>query len=382
MAIEFYIVGGYVRDRVLGREAKDHDFVVTGATAEDMINLGFTPIEAQAFPVFHHPITRDEYALARTEKKVGKGYHGFEAYSDPSVTIEEDLFRRDLTCNAMARLVLDWNDQGHAKLADKIIDPFGGIQDLQNRTLRHVSEAFAEDPVRVLRTARFAARYDFTVAEETVGLMKSLVRSGELNHLTKERVWKELESAMACDYPVRFFKVLRDCEALEILFPCLTENQHVVWSALKSAAGVAANNHIRFMLLFSSGPNSMLERVGDELGMPKVLSRGTIKFNKMLSILQKVGPSVMCPEELYATLIELDVYRSPADFFTARDALIHVTQDGDILSNSERLFAAYVVSRNVSFASLSASQKSELVGSEIGQAINQKRLDEIRQAFK
>ena len=219
--VTVYAVGGYVRDRLLGLDPHDHDYVVCGATQQDMFDAGFKLIPAQSFPVFHHPITKDEYALARTEKKIGNGYHSFDVHSDTTVTIEQDLRRRDLTVNAMARKVLGWNDEGHAILDDNVLDPFDGKQDLKDKVLRHVSEAFNEDPVRVLRTARFSARYGFKVAPDTLTLMQHLVDNGELNHLTPERIWKELDSAMSEQYPELFFKALTTCGALDTIFPNL-----------------------------------------------------------------------------------------------------------------------------------------------------------------
>lgn len=206
-----YLVGGAVRDQLLGRPVVERDYVVVGATPAQMIAQGFVPV-GQDFPVFLHPQTKDEYALARTERKAGHGYAGFVFFTDPSLRLEDDLIRRDLTINAMA---LD-PDSG------AIIDPHGGQQDLQARLLRHVSPAFAEDPLRVLRVARFAARYaplGFTVATETLQLMRHLVDSGELAHLTPERVWKETERALGEAHCWVYFEVLRACGALAVLLP-------------------------------------------------------------------------------------------------------------------------------------------------------------------
>jgi tRNA nucleotidyltransferase (CCA-adding enzyme) len=206
--LQVYLVGGAVRDKLLGRPVKEKDWVVVGACPEDMIAKRFKPV-GKEFPVFLHPKTGEEYALARTERKVAKGYKGFEFYADPKVTLEEDLIRRDLTINAMAE-----TDDG------KIIDPFNGKKDLQNKILRHVSDAFAEDPVRILRAARFAAKFgDFTVAPDTLKLMKAMVESGEVDALVAERVWQEFKRALEEKYPERFFEVLRQCGALKIIFP-------------------------------------------------------------------------------------------------------------------------------------------------------------------
>jgi len=208
--MQVYKVGGAVRDRLLGLPVTDVDRVVVGATTEEMLAQGFRPVGAD-FPVFLHPKTGEEYALARTERKSGRGYGGFTFYASPEVTLEEDLIRRDLTINAMAE-----DDQLN------LTDPYHGQRDLEARILRHVSPAFAEDPLRVLRVARFAARYaglGFTVADETMGLMRQLSESGELQALTAERSWKEISRALMEDRPQVFIQVLRDCGALKELMP-------------------------------------------------------------------------------------------------------------------------------------------------------------------
>jgi len=203
-----FLVGGAVRDRLLGRPGGDRDWVVVGSTPQAMVDLGFRPV-GKDFPVFLHPETGEEYALARTERKSGHGYHGFLVHASPDVTLEEDLVRRDLTVNAMAE-----DDAG------QLVDPCGGQLDLQARVLRHVSPAFAEDPVRILRLARFAARFaDFTVAPETLTLMRQMVADGEVDHLVAERVWQELARGLMEERPSRMFEVLRDCGALVRLLP-------------------------------------------------------------------------------------------------------------------------------------------------------------------
>ena len=206
--MQIYLVGGAVRDRLLGRPGGDRDWVVVGSTPDAMVAAGFRPV-GKDFPVFLHPDTQDEYALARTERKHGHGYHGFQVYAAPDVTLEDDLVRRDLTINAMAE-----DAEGH------VIDPHGGQRDLTDRVMRHVSPAFAEDPVRILRVARFAARFpDFTVADETRTLMRQMVDAGEVDHLVAERVWQELARGLMEEKPSRMFEVLRQCGALKVVLP-------------------------------------------------------------------------------------------------------------------------------------------------------------------
>jgi len=208
--MQVYLVGGAVRDRLLGREVKERDWVVVGATPAELERAGYLPV-GRDFPVFLHPQTREEHALARLERKTGPGYRGFSTEFSPDVTLEDDLRRRDLTINAMAE------DPG-----GKIIDPHGGQRDIEARLLRHVSEAFVEDPVRILRVSRFAARYaslGFSVAAETLALMRRMVESGEANALVAERVWAETEKALGEPRPDVFVSVLRDCGALKVVYP-------------------------------------------------------------------------------------------------------------------------------------------------------------------
>jgi tRNA nucleotidyltransferase (CCA-adding enzyme) len=206
--MKIYTVGGAVRDALLGRPVVDRDYIVVGATPAEMVALGYRQV-GQDFPVFLHPRTHEEYALARTERKSGHGYKGFTVYAAPEVTLEEDLCRRDLTINAMAE-----DESGN------LIDPYGGQADLQARLFRHVSPAFAEDPVRILRVARFAARFtDFSVAPDTLALMRRIVEEGEVDSLVPERVWQEIARGLMEEMPSRMFRVLRECGALARLFP-------------------------------------------------------------------------------------------------------------------------------------------------------------------
>jgi len=208
--MKVYLVGGAVRDEQLGLPVRERDWCVVGATPDELVSLGYKPV-GKDFPVFLHPETREEYALARTERKTAAGYHGFSFHAAPDVTIEDDLGRRDLTINALAR------DQD-----GNIIDPFDGLADLRDRVLRHVSGAFVEDPVRVLRVAKFAARFNslgFSIADRTLALMNEMVRDGEVDALVTDRVWKETDAALAGSNPQVFFEVLRECDALRVVFP-------------------------------------------------------------------------------------------------------------------------------------------------------------------
>jgi tRNA nucleotidyltransferase (CCA-adding enzyme) len=206
--MQIYMVGGAVRDALLGLPVNDRDWVVVGATPQEMINAGYLPV-GKDFPVFLHPQTREEYALARTERKTARGYHGFAFHAEPNVTLEQDLARRDLTINAIAQ-----------DKSGRLIDPFHGQADLRSRVLRHVTAAFREDPVRILRTARFAARFsDFSLAPETLALMRQMVEAGEVDALVAERVWQELSRGLMEPKPSRMFELLRECGALARLLP-------------------------------------------------------------------------------------------------------------------------------------------------------------------
>ncbi|MDM8558051.1 multifunctional CCA addition/repair protein [Candidatus Parabeggiatoa sp. HSG14] len=233
--MKIYQVGGAVRDKLLGHPSKDKDWVVVGATPDMLLELGYTPV-GRDFPVFLHPTTREEYALARTERKTEAGYTGFSVYAAPDVTLESDLQRRDLTINAMAK-----DDDG------QLIDPFNGLADLQAGILRHVSPAFVEDPVRILRVARFAARFDFNVAEETLDLMSKMVENGEVDALVAERVWQETVKALVEPQPQKFFELLRHCGALARIFPEI-DNLFGVPQLLKPHPEIDTGVHVMLSL--------------------------------------------------------------------------------------------------------------------------------------
>ena len=254
--MKIYLVGGAVRDKLLGLPVQERDWVVVGATPQEMIDLGYKQV-GKDFPVFLHPDSKEEYALARTERKTAPGYKGFAFHASPEVTLKEDLKRRDLTINAMAE-----SPDG------ELIDPYGGQEDLQFGRLRHVSPAFAEDPVRILRVARFAARFGkmgFSVAHDTNALMRKMVEDGEVDHLVPERVWAELNKALATDAPERFFTVLHGCGALKVLFPEIESDYtddsgtHAdpdklprALAALRRGAELTRDTRVRFAVLLLS----------------------------------------------------------------------------------------------------------------------------------
>lgn len=259
--MQVYLVGGAVRDYVLAREVTERDYVVVGATPEQMLELGFSQVGAD-FPVFLHPKTHDEYALARTERKSGNGYLGFNVHADAAVTLEEDLVRRDLTINAMAIEVNGLFDCGFKRGkfdADDIIDPYGGLADIEQKKLRHVSIAFVEDPVRVLRLARFASRYaplGFTVDESTTKLTSQMKAAGELTHLVAERVWSETSKALTQAWSDIYFDTLYQLNVLDVIMPKLYQASNdnpsqwqLMLSALRMAGAQQADNVMKFALV-------------------------------------------------------------------------------------------------------------------------------------
>jgi tRNA nucleotidyltransferase (CCA-adding enzyme) len=255
--MKIYQVGGAVRDELLGLPVKDRDYVVVGATPEEMVRLGFKPV-GKDFPVFLHPVTRAEHALARTERKTGPGYKGFTVHAAPDVTLEEDLARRDLTINAIAK-----DEHGN------VIDPFGGAHDLRARTLRHVGPAFAEDPVRILRVARFAARFGFDVAPETMALMRAMAANGEADALVSERVWQEFAKGLMESVPRRMIEVLVECGALARVLPewsALDATRAL--GALDAAVARGADLSVRYAVLFAGGAEDVADRASARLRAP------------------------------------------------------------------------------------------------------------------
>lgn len=360
---QVYVVGGYVRDHLLGLTPNDVDFVVCGATPEQMLTWGFIHINATNFPVFLHPITGDEFALARTERKVNLGYHGFECVFDSNVTIEEDLMRRDITINSMAYQVLKFNSQGNAKINYELIDPFNGYEDLQNGIIRNTSIAFVEDPVRVLRICRFAARYNFLVADETIQLMKEIVQSGELNHLTAERVWLELEKTMMELYPVKFFELMDRVGALNVTMPELTDKW---WRGIDNA--VISGRRFMYLTVFLS--EEEIESFYNRVKAPNHIKQLAIKFRKLHQwydeiVNLKINVNV---EQIFNLFTQLDVLRNSSEFIEC------VTAYRDTLATPlilDFIVSAQQIYCEVKFVDLENAES--LKGKEIGEALQAER---------
>ncbi|WP_448211268.1 multifunctional CCA addition/repair protein [Colwellia sp. MEBiC06753] len=344
--LNVFLVGGAVRDGLLNRKITERDYLVVGATPAQMIDLGFTQV-GKDFPVFLHPKTKEEYALARTERKHGQGYTGFTCYAEPDVTIEQDLLRRDLTVNAMAQ-----------SSSGELIDPYGGLSDLNNRILRHVSPAFSEDPLRVLRVARFAARYHqygFSVADETLHLMSEISASGELLALSGERVWKELVRALAEPNPEVFFDLLKRCGALNALWPELAEHwinsESHTYRVLIQATKDSTDTLIRFAALCSQIKTQVNAQVNAHVNaqvnaqVNKKEKPEAAAFNQMLNRLK-------APNEFKAVASKAYVLTEQINQCQSRSAteLLSLLQQCEFIRKPELLEQLLIVSRAVFLA--------------------------------
>ncbi len=359
--MKIYLVGGAVRDQLLKREVKEKDYVVVGATAPEMLKLGYRQV-GKDFPVFLHPKTNEEYALARTERKVGRGYAGFAFDASPSVTLENDLIRRDLTINAMA------------KDSDGIlIDPYHGQDDLNKRLLRHVSAAFIEDPVRILRVARFAARFaalDFKVAPETNQLMQKMVESGEVDALVAERVWKELERALGEKNPEKFFLVLNDCHALPLLFPFI---QVSFLKTLIAAVDLTSDKEVRFAALVSNLKLEDVLTMCERYRIPadyRDLAVLAVKYHAAYGRIHELNA-----EEITDLLQALDAYRREARF---EKFLLACQAIYPNVSASPILKEYFLAAKSVDVRRFA----SELKGKAIGERLRKERIEQIEKLKK
>ena len=401
--MQVYLVGGAVRDRLLGRPVKERDWVVVGASPQELERQGFVPV-GREFPVFLHPQTHEEYALARLERKVAPGYRGFTTQFSPDVTLEEDLRRRDLTINAMAQTP-----------SGEIVDPYGGRDDLEAKLLRHVSDSFVEDPVRVLRVARFAARYaelGFRVAEETVALMRTMTDSGELEALVPERVWQETERALGESRPDVFFDTLRQCGALEVIFPELAALYGVpqpprwhpeidtgvhVMLALRYSAANGTSTAVRFAVLMHDLGKALTapahwpsHRGHEEAGVPVIEGlcarlRVPNGFRELAVLTARHHAVVHRAAELRpATVLKLleatDAFRRPERFeemlaACEADARGRTGLESQPYPQRDYLRRAHAAAAAVS---LEESERQGLVGPAIGEKIREKRLEAIK----
>ena len=337
--MQIYCVGGAVRDQLLGLAVQDHDYVVVGATPEQMTALGYRPV-GKDFPVFLHPDSHEEYALARTERKTAKGYKGFQVYASPEVTLEQDLARRDLTINAIARA------------ADgSLIDPYHGVADLKAGILRHVSPAFVEDPVRILRLARFAARYpQFSVADETLALLRDMVANGEVDALVPERVWQELAKGLMEQRPSRMFKVLRDCGALARLLPELDR----LWGVPQPAQHhpeIDTGVHVMLVIDYAAACNyalpvryaALLHDLGKGTTPPNEWPRHIAHEQRSVALVKAVSERLRAPNDCRELAVIVAAYHGKAHRAEEMrpETLLQLLQDCDALRQPER-FALFL----------------------------------------
>ncbi|MGA1730696.1 MAG: multifunctional CCA addition/repair protein [Steroidobacteraceae bacterium] len=405
--MEVYLVGGAVRDDLLGLPVKERDWVVVGETPQSMEAAGFRPV-GRDFPVFLHPETGEEYALARTERKTGPGYRGFEVHFAPEVSLEEDLARRDLTINAMAR-----------DARGSLIDPHGGCADLERRLLRHVSPAFVEDPVRILRLARFAARFaplGFGVAPDTLLISRKMVEMGEADHLVAERVWQETAKALAEDRPDVYLSVLRDCDALQRVFPEL----HALWGVpqparwhpeidtgahmllvMRAVARLSPSLRVRFAALthdLGKGQTQpaewpshvgheersvqLLEGLCERLRVPNDCRELAVVVARWHGLVHKAAE--LRPTTLLKLLESADAFRRPERF---QEALVACEADYRGRTGfEERAYPQAALLSKVlqaaAAARLDEAERRDLSGPQIGEALRRRRLEEIEKALE
>lgn len=391
--VKVYLVGGAVRDKLLGRAVTDNDFVVVGSTAEQMIAAGFEQVGAD-FPVFLHPTSKQEYALARTERKSGQGYKGFTVHASPNITLQEDLLRRDLTINAMAVQVTGLNDA--TPLTGEVIDPYNGQADLANKQLRHVSAAFSEDPLRVLRVARFYSRFahlGFNIANETLELMQQIASSGELNQLTQERIWQESSRATLQNSPQLYWQTLHQVKALKSLVPMLdaawqnADTKRTISQALLKSAQLQLTMPQRWAVLMSSfqchddsntthattnASNqpwlTQIDEVHKMLKVPKA-------EQKMAKLYAQLAGNLTCVDSLSANqLIDLvqnsGAHKTPMNL----EALIQIATVFGVNVNRQKVNQAIDSFKAVSIKDIDTS----LQGKAIGHALTQARVNKLQ----
>jgi tRNA nucleotidyltransferase (CCA-adding enzyme) len=421
--MKIYLVGGAVRDALMGKPVKDRDWCVVGSSPQEMLNAGYISV-GKDFPVFLHPQTKEEYALARTERKTAPGYHGFEMHAAPDVTIEQDLARRDLTINSIALHADAISPNGQFDLktvaSDALIDPFGGQQDLRDQLLRHTSPAFAEDPVRILRVARFAARYSgFSVAKPTMDLMRRMVASGEADALVAERVWQELAKGLMEAKPSRMFQVLRQCNALQVLLPEVERLWGVPQSAehhpeidtgvhlmmvLDMAAQLQAPLAVRFACLMhdlgkGTTPADVLPRhIGHEERSVKLLLpvcerlRVPVECKELAVVVAREHGNIHRSQELNASatlrlLERCDAIRKPQRFAQVLqacecDARGRLGKENEAYPQAQRLQAALDAALAVSTAEIAEAAVAQgKKAAQIGQAIAAERVRAIEEVL-
>ncbi|MCX7121487.1 MAG: multifunctional CCA tRNA nucleotidyl transferase/2'3'-cyclic phosphodiesterase/2'nucleotidase/phosphatase [Gammaproteobacteria bacterium] len=355
--LEIYLVGGAVRDELLGKPVTERDWVVVGGSPEEMIAKGYQPV-GKDFPVFLHPKTHEEYALARTERKTGKGYKGFHFYATPDVSLVDDLIRRDLTINAIAK----------NEVTGELFDPYHGQADIQKKILRHVSPAFSEDPVRILRVARFASRFcDFKVDAETNALMQQMVKSGEIDALVSERVWKELSRALVSEKPDRFFQVLKNCDALFVLFPEFKDNDDL--SAFNNAVKISSDGAVRFAVLLSHLSQDKVKSICNRFRAPREFSELAVLVSKYHDTYHHLD--LRNAAQLLSVLKAIDAFRRPERFAQWIEACRAIYENQN---HEQVLLKALAAAKSVD---INALLEKNYQGKAFADALHQLQLSEI-----
>jgi tRNA nucleotidyltransferase (CCA-adding enzyme) len=363
--MKVYEVGGAVRDELLGLPVEDRDYVVVGATPDELVALGYRPV-GKDFPVFLHPETHEEYALARTERKTGRGYQGFQFHTAPDVTLEDDLQRRDLTINAIAR-----DEEG------RLIDPYNGAEDLSAGILRHVSPAFAEDPVRILRVARFAARFGFDIAPETFELMRGMAKSGEADALVPERVWQEVSRGLMEERPSRLFEVLEETGALERIAPeiaALFQDRQTAQTALDvldEVAGLGEPLEVRFAALARSLDPYAVDVLASRLKLPASVRDLAVLASRHANSI--ADADALTPEAILELLNATDAWRRPERFSELLRASL--AGEPDRARAMRRLEQARAAAASVDAGAIAKASRN---ADEIRERLNTARLDAIR----
>ena len=404
-AVTIYLVGGAIRDGLLGLPVGEKDWLVVGATPQWMLDRGYKPV-GKDFPVFLHPTTKEEYALARTERKTGKGYKGFTFHTAPNVSIEEDLQRRDLTINAMAQLPSGFDTSGNDSNdphKSVLIDPYGGQQDLADRVLRHVSDAFVEDPLRVLRVARFAAKFKtfgFSVASETLEFMRQLVATGEMETLVAERVWQETEKALTSAGPEIYFNILSQCGALQILMPEFTRSEKVfsqmmAFFNIKEEQGHDKKSRLeQFSAMLGScfmDDNSGLDAFADRCKLPQKITQDAKLIiqnyqdfrwlQEQLASQVKQEQKQFLAEKVLALFSHLDIWRRSErlpNFFRLSQNLDRVLQE-----QTQPKFIAFILNAASHCQKISVKEiiDSGYQHQEIAEQLKLKRLEVLNKLF-
>lgn len=367
--MQVYLVGGAVRDKLLGFPIKERDWVIVGAHAQTLIDQGYHQV-GRDFPVFIHPQTKEEYALARTERKSGKGHHGFTVHSTPEVTLEEDLQRRDLTINAIAE-----------DAEQQLIDPYDGLIDLEQRCLRHISPAFSEDPLRVFRVARFAARFHglgFFIADETLKLMIQLCADDELNYLSKERIWKETDKALACDYPHIYFKVLQQVGALQFISDFFKTNTLPDKLSHIDILQDVDTRYIAFCLLCvdnSHTHDGQLKQLQAHFFAPQNLQDLCTLIVRQH--LLQLDTQLLDAEQVYQLIQQLDGIRRPERLLELKKHLISLQQIFDHIKLGSFEFLT-TCCQQITHLKLNPDVMQTLEGKAIGEALEKLRIEKIK----